>query len=209
MSDHERLIEALAQGVTPVRRVLPAWVRTACWVPVALALGMLSTSLLSRAPTDWAAQDAGIAVANVLVSLAIGVCGVASALSTSVADGRFHGKWLVAALSVVWLALAAVSIGSTPPGFGRMHHGTPCFVFVMTAGIPMVLAAVVALRRTRSLTPVRSLVLAGGGAAFLSFALLALCHPVELSAGDFAMHLAAALVLVGGAVALGRRAVAG
>jgi hypothetical protein len=209
MSDHDRLIDELARAGAPVRRVAPAWLRAAGWVPLALALGgMAALWLVHRDATDWSAPNAALAMANVALSLAIGAAGLMAALSVSVAGGGIRGKGLIAALLLAWIAVAAAGIGSFAAPGAVAHHRTPCFIFVVTVGLPMVAVAVLALRRTRSLTPVRSLALAGGGAAFLAFALLALCHPVELYAVDFLMHIAGALVLGGVAVLLGRRAIA-
>ncbi|KQX17491.1 MULTISPECIES: hypothetical protein [unclassified Sphingomonas] len=64
------------------------------------------------------------------------------------------------------------------------------------------------MRRWRGRPFAFSLAKAGGGAAFLALALLALCHPVELQAVDFPMHIAGALLLGGVTIALGRRAIA-
>jgi hypothetical protein len=72
----------------------------------------------------------------------------------------------------------------------------------------MILVAIAALRRTIA-RPRRSLATAGAGIAFMSFGLLAFCHPAEMSAADFIAHLMAALVLGGGTVLAGSRLIRG
>jgi len=207
MVDHDTLIDALCEEAAPVRRVAPAWHRALVWGPVALALGYLATNLVHRTATDWHAPLAGIAAANIGLSLALGLAAFAAALSISIAGGIARVKgWLLAILGG-WLALSAYSIGISDQPAGHLGEGSYCFTFVVIAGIPMVAVAVLALRRTRSLRPVRSLGLAGMGIAFLSFGLLAFCHPVALSAVDFIGHLAAGLFLAGMTIAVGLKAV--
>lgn len=203
--DSEALIDVLSQGVRPVRRVAPAGLRALGWVPAALALGYLSTRMLHRFPTDWSARHAVISLANVALCLMIGIAAFAGSLSLSVAGGQVRAKAWLAAGALAWVLLAMTSIGlaARPLGF-VVGVGSYCFTFVLTAGLPMVAIAVAALRRTRSLTPKLSLAAAGLGIAFLSFALLAFCHPAEMSFADFLMHLLAALVLAGITVLIGR-----
>ncbi|WP_395335780.1 NrsF family protein [Novosphingobium sp. BL-8H] len=209
MRDHEPLIDALAGGMQPVRRVAPAWLRALGWAPVALALGYLSTSiLLHRQATDWVGGYAAISAANVVLSLALGITAFAAALSVSVAGGRIVAKGWMALGLVLWALLAAVSIAlSSRPITVVVGEGSYCFTFVITAGLPMIAVALAALRRTRSLRPKQSLVAAGMAVSFLSFGLLAFCHPAEMSVADFLMHLLAALALGAVFLVVGRPAI--
>jgi hypothetical protein len=208
MADHATLIDALSAEAGPVRRVSPPWVRALLWAPLALGLGYLATNLVHRAGTDWADPLAIVAAANIVVSLTLGVAAFIAALSVSIPGGRVRAKGWIAGGVAVWLALALFSISISGDPRGALGEGSYCFTFVVTAGLPMVLVGILALRRTRSLKPVRSLTLAGMGSAFLSFGLLAFCHPVELSAMDFTAHIVAGGLLGGIAVLLGRRIVA-
>jgi hypothetical protein len=79
----------------------------------------------------------------------------------------------------------------------------PCFKFVLAAGTPMAIAAIVALRRTRSLQPWRTAFIAGVGVGALATFLLAFCHPFALDPIDLATHVAAILLLVGAVTLLG------
>ncbi len=165
------------------------------------------TSLVPRTATEWQAPLAGIAAANIGLSLALGLTAFAAALSISIAGGIARMKGWVFATLGGWLALSAYSIGISDQPAGHLGEGSYCFTFVVIAGVPMVAVAALALRRTRSLRPVRSLALAGMSTAFLSFALLAFCHPIALSAVDFFGHIGAGLFLAGMTIAVGLRAV--
>ena len=207
MVDHDTLIDRLCEEAAPVRRVASIWRRTLVWVPVALALGYLASGLVHRTATDWHAPMAGIAAANIGLSLAFGLAAFAAALSMSIAGSIARMKIWGLAIIGGWLALSAYSIGISAQRAEHSGEGSYCFTFVVIAGVPMVAVAILALRRTRSLRPVRSLGLAGTGIAFLSFGLLAFCHPVALSAADFVGHLAAGLSLTGLTIATGLKAV--
>lgn len=208
MPNHDALIDDLAGAMRPVRRVGPAWLRALGWAPLALALGFLSTRLLHREATDWLASHAAISAANAVLSLSLGLAAFAAALSVSVAGGRIAAKGWMAAGVVLWALLAGASIAlSSRPVTVVTGEGSYCFTFVVTAGLPMIAVAIAALRRTRSLTPKRSLAAAGMAIAFLSFGLLAFCHPAEMSMADFLMHILAALTLGAITVLIGRPAI--
>ncbi|WP_253201288.1 DUF1109 domain-containing protein [Sphingomonas quercus] len=192
----------------PVRRISPAWARALMWMPVALLLGYLFTRPLHRAALDWSAPNAGIAIAGILLSLALGAGALVAAFTVSVAGSAARLRGGMMAAFAAWLVCAALAIGASAHPAGKLGQGSYCFTFILVAGLPMIGAVLLALRRTRSLAPLRSLALAGGGIGFLSFGLLGFCHPVGMSAVDFAMHLAAALALAIVTVALGRAAVA-
>lgn len=205
MRDSEALIEVLAKDMRPVDRVAPVWRRVMVWGPVALGLGFMATLMLHRFNTDWSSAHAAISVANVALSLTLGLAIFAASLSISVAGGRVRGKgWIVGGLAA-WLVLAMVSMALSPRLISFQRGvGSYCFTFVLTAGAPMILVAIAALRRTRSLNPRRSLSVAGAGIAFMAFGLLGFCHPAEMSMTDFVAHLLAALVLGVGTVLAGR-----
>lgn len=207
MADHETLIDALAMRAEPVRRLRPAWVRALVWTPFALGLGYFATTFSYRSAPDWSEPLAWVAAANILASLSLGIAIFIASLSSGVAGDAVRVKGWTAPAFALWLALAVVGIGVSPDPIGEIGNGGYCFTFVMTAGLPMILVAILALRRTRSLRPVKSLALAGGGIAFMAFGLLAFCHPIAMSTVDFAGHLIAALLLCAAAVLLGWKAV--
>ncbi len=208
MIDHERLIESLAGDVRPVQRVAPAWMRALGWTPIALGLGYLATTLSHREATDWSGPLAWVAAANIILSLTLGLAAFMASLSSGVAgrETRMPG-WAIFAL-VAWLGLAIVGISASRHPLGAIGQGGYCFTFVLIAGLPMMAIAIIALRRTGSLRPVRSLTLSGIGIGFMAFGLLAFCHPVAMSVVDFLGHLTAAIILCGITIMAGNRAVA-
>ena len=110
-------------------------------------------------------------------------------------------------LAVMWLGLNLINMSSeTPPaGASRLGEGIHCYLFMLSASVPMMLMSVITLKRTRSLYPARSLALSGCGSAFTSSMLLSLCHDTHLHMLDFSMHLAAGITIVVLTVLAGRR----
>jgi hypothetical protein len=103
MRDHEALIDALARDMRPVGRVAPVWRRVMLWAPLALGLGFLATRPLHRFATDWSASHAVISVANVALSLTLGLAIFAASLSISLAGGRARGKgWIMGGVAHGW-----------------------------------------------------------------------------------------------------------
>lgn len=207
MLDHETLIQNLAGNAQPVRRVAPAWMRALGWTPVALSLGYLATTLSHREATDWSGPLAWVAAANIILSLSLGLAAFSASLSSGVAGRTVRTpRWAIIALAV-WLSLATIGIGASRHPMGEIGQGSYCFTFVMTAGLPMIAIAIMALRRTGSLRPARSLALAGTGIGFMAFGLLAFCHPIAMSMVDFLGHLTAALILCAITIIAGNRAI--
>lgn len=209
MYEHDQLIDELVCDAVPVRRTWPVWMRLSWLVPLVLVLGAISTLLLNqRQVTNWTAPYAIIAAANMVTSLVIGTIALSSALSISIAGGVTRGGKIFRNMMVVWLAISAISINLPAHKVGNTYNDTCCFVFIITAGTPMIAIIILELRRTLSFNPIRSLVSAGCGVSFLSFALLAMCHSVELSISDLIQHLCAALILGAVTVGLGWRVIA-
>lgn len=207
MPNHDALIDGLCADMRPVKRVSPVWLRAAGLIPLMLILGAVATTLLHRAVIGWSVPDVGAGAANAAVSLLLGSLVLGRALTMSVAGRRARwGGWIAVSL-VAWLVLAVFSLGSPDGLEDAYREGRNCFAFLLTAGLPMSAVTIAALRRTRSLTPIPSLLTAGAGISFLAFGLLAFCHPGATTLVDTLGHLAAALVLGALTTALGFKAI--
>jgi len=207
MRDHDELIGQLCARAAPVKRVSPAWMRAMAFTPLMLALGGIATLIFHRAVTGWSMPDAGIGIANAAISVLLGSATFLRALTISIPGGNRRWRGWMALSFAAWLTVVVSSLGE-PVGLSDAYReGRNCFAFLLTAGLPMMAVAIAALRRTRSLTPLPSLATAGAGVAFLSFGLLAFCHPAATTIADTLGHLAAALVLGALTTALGFKAI--
>ncbi|WP_380178385.1 DUF1109 domain-containing protein [Kalamiella sp. sgz302252] len=198
MRNHDRFIDQLSSSARPVKRLWPVSWRVASWIALVLPCGMLSSWALRSHLTDWTQPGAFSALVTLLLSFIIGSGAIAGSFMLSLA-GRapLRLKWL-ALLALGWLLLNLGNMTYSAPsaGSGQFGEGIHCYLFMLSAGLPMVAISIIALHRSRSLYPGRSLALAGCGIAFMSSLLLSLCHETHLHALDFAMHLAAGLTLI-------------
>ncbi len=110
--------------------------------------------------------------------------------------------------ALAWLAASLVSVTLSRDPIGHFGSGTFCYAFIMLASAPMILGALIALRRTRSVRPRRTLIATGLGIAFLALSLLGFCHPATGELVDFLGHLAGAASVVALTLLLGRRLIA-
>lgn len=206
MKNHDQLIDELSQTIRPVKRTWPTGWRVAAWAAAVLPCGMLTSWALHSQFTDWSQPGSWLALVTLLLSLGIGTGAMAGAFTLSLA-GRppLRLKW-AALPGIVWLAINLLNSSASPawhPG-----EGIHCYLFMLTASLPMIVISIACLHRTRSLYPGQSLALAGAGVAFMSSMLLSLCHEVHLHWLDFAMHLAAGVTIVVLTVLCGRRWIA-
>ncbi|MDE1145804.1 MAG: hypothetical protein PW843_04185 [Azospirillaceae bacterium] len=208
MADHDALIDRLSRAARPVRRPLPAGLRTAAWMAAALPCGALATLALHRVATDWSRPGGGWAALQLALALAAGGLAILTAFEWSIAGRRaVAGKW-VAPVIAAWLATSLGNVAMLPSPMGVIGARSYCYVFMVVASLPMIVLYVASLRRTRTLYPDRCLAAAGLGIAFMTAALLALCHPVRGHLWDFLAHLAAGATIIAITVAGGRRWVA-
>lgn len=206
MRNHDRFIDQLSNSARPVKRLWPTGWRVAVWIALALPCGMVSSWALHSRFTDWSRPDALPALLSLLLSFILGSGAMAGAFTLSLA-GRppVRLRWL-GLLALIWLALNLGNMTATlPPGGGQFGEGVHCYLFMLSASLPMMVIAVAALHRSRSLYPGKSLALAGGGIAFMSSMLLSLCHQTHLHMLDFIMHLAAGITIIAVTVLAGRR----
>ena len=142
-----------------------------------------------------------------LLALVIAGSSVAAAFTLSIAGRKPVSLYGLLLLAGLWLTLNLFNLSASvpPAGAGRLGEGIHCYLFMLSASLPMMLFSVIALQRTRCLHPAKSLALAGCGSAFSSSMLLSLCHDTHLHLIDFSMHLAAGLTIVALTMIVGRR----
>lgn len=204
MNNHDALIEQLCREAHPVKRPATPWLRAAGWMLVALPCGFLASLIMQRGTADWSSPGAVWAGLWILASFCLGALGITTAFSLSIAGYRTaHRRWLIIC-SIVWLLIGLIDATMSPVPVGRFGDGQYCYTFMLIAGTPMIVIAVAALRRTRSLRPTSSLAIAGLGIAATSQTLLGFCHPVVGELIDLSMHLAAAFTLMAATVIGGR-----
>lgn len=207
MRNHDQLIDELSQTVRPVTRTWPTAWRVVVWAAAVLPCGMLTSWALHSRFTDWSQPGSWLALITLLLSLATGTGAMAAAFTISIAGRQASGLKWCALLAAVWLVINLLNSApaSPPAGAGHWGEGIHCYLFMLSASLPMIAISIACLSRTRSLRPGQSLALAGAGIAFMSSMLLSLCHEVHLHRLDFTLHLAAGVTIVVLTVLAGRR----
>jgi hypothetical protein len=109
---------------------------------------------------------------------------------------------------VIWLAASGYGcyrnwLVRGADGSLALGHSADCFIFILTASIPMGLALFFALRRARPLNAVPVLAVGALGVAGLAAAALQLFHPFDVTVTDLALHVAAVGLVVAVVTAFG------
>ena len=205
MNEHDALIERLCSETHPVKRPAAPWLRAAGWMLAALASGFAATRIMPHARPDWSAPGGLWAGSWLLLSLCLATLAIHAAFTLSIA-GRRRPHWRrLGAIAAAWLAVGLVDMMPAADPIGRVGDGIYCYTFMLVAGAPMIVLAVAAMRRTRTLYPRASLALAALGIAAATQVLLGFCHPVTVKLIDLLMHLAATGTLVVVTLFCGRR----
>lgn len=199
----EALIARLAGEARPVRRAAPPGRRAGLWLALAAIVALIVIDRLYLPGTMAQRMGGGWSYVELAATLATGIAAIVAAFNLGV-PGRAR-RWSLAPLPplILWLIASAVALASYGPAARPPDVDLPCFKFILAAGAPMAIAAIVALRRTKSLRPRRTAFLAGVGTAALATFLLAFCHPFALDPLDLASHVAAILLLVAAVTLLG------
>ncbi len=207
MTDFDLLIDTLGDDARPVRRPAPAARRALAWTLACLACGFLATRALHASSWSRLGPNGLFGTLGVITGVAAGALLLIAALDTSIA-GRKRGVLPAAVLSMAaWLTASLTDLATNHWPMGRVGEGLYCFRFIVCASAPMTLAVIVALRQTYCVQPLRSMLLAATGTAFLAFALLAFCHHGRLRLMDFSMHFAAVALVIAVSAGLGWRLV--
>jgi len=202
--NHDALIEELCRTATPVRRPLPSAARALGAAIVSLALGWL---MVGVHPSFANLNGTGNALGGLELAMTAiaGVAALLCAFEMSIAGRPARGLYLATGSFLAWLVVSLAGLSATGTPSGSLGDGLYCFRFLLVAGAPMMVLVVLMLRRTRTLRPGRTLLVAALGVASLSISLLACCHPFALSRVDFLMHTAAVACIVLLMVVPGRR----
>ena len=204
-----RLAKALADDLTPVRRLVPSGLRVLVWLAVvgvvACALATVSDvgTLIRRltvVPEMWLAVTGSILTAA-LASIA--------AFQLSLPDRK--ASWALLPLPAVLLWIGASGVGCLRSWTGVEAyvdpdvHSQSCMLFILGISLPLSLLLFVMLRRGFSLRPNLTAIVGGLACAATAAALLNLFHPYDVAATDISVHaLAIAIVILANAIFGGR-----
>lgn len=210
---HEHLIDELAGGLRPVRRLLPPWTKALGWLAAVAAAALLLAPFadfdqlsrrLAAVPDMWLAV-----VGSTLTTLLAAV----AAFQTSLPDRGPRWALLPFPAALLWIGASGLGClrSSVVPGThpASMDESGACLMFIVGISLPLSLLMLGMLRRTYSLRPGLTAALGGLAAAAGAATLLNFCHPYDASAIDLSVHAIAVLVVVLANRALAARALTG
>ncbi|WKX26422.1 NrsF family protein [Tatumella ptyseos] len=203
MSDHQQLIKQLSHEMQPVNPLAPTGSRILRWIAVALPLAIVSSVVVHRGLTNWTQPGAGLAIAQLVLAVTIGIAAVWNALTLLIPGRHTIPTVRFVLAGGLWLLLNIMSIPAHPPA-PTHDHGTFCYLFLMVVSTPMVITLLWTLRQSGGLYSQKSLLMAGISVAAWSVSLLSLCHPVQQDRMDFTLHIAAVATIIGITIVIGR-----
>jgi hypothetical protein len=203
-SPNQELIARIAAQGRPVRRLGSPGLRAIGWLALVAVLGCAVVMRWADL-ADFVRRTGGLLQACAwLMAIATGVSGVIAASYVSFPDRSRRWAWLPLPFLVLWLALSGIGCVGLP--IGPDAHSGSCVKFILMTGSPITAFLMWRLWRAHPIDAGLTGLLAALGAAGLSAALLQFFHPFAITALDLALHLAAAAILMGAGLLLGRLA---
>jgi hypothetical protein len=211
MSDaprHQALIDALGAELTPVRRLLPPWLRALGWLAV---VAVIAGVMLMRYGTGtmlhrWLAEpDLGWAACGAVITA---ITATVAAFVLAVPGRSMLWAWAPVPSALLWIGASGLGcLRAHIPGLPVMdlHGANHCLVFIISFSIPLSGLLVWLLRRACPLRPVLTAVLVGLASASASACLLEICHNFDATASDLLMHALAIAIVVGVNALMGGR----
>jgi hypothetical protein len=202
----DKLIDSLAQQLTPVRPMRAPLLRALLWLAVVAAVSaaliaqhaglriLLPRIAQPRVAVQWAAT-ALTAITAIIAAFELSV------------PGR-DARWVWAPLPPFLLWLAASGLGCLQNGLslhgpgGMMGDSPGCFGFIAGASVPLAVGLFWMLRRARPIAPLPVAALGTLGVAATAAFVLEFFHPFDVTVIDLAFHMAAVglVVLIGTAI---------
>ncbi|HXJ00525.1 MAG TPA: NrsF family protein [Micropepsaceae bacterium] len=208
MTTTHDLIDSLARDAGPVRRLQSPLRRGFLFLAAIVGIVLAATLVTNAWPGMLSRlQDSRFAIEMSATALT-GVAAILAAFCLSIPG--WSRAWTFAPIPPLAVWLGASGYGCYRNWFvygadGSLALGrsADCFVFILTASVPMVIALFFALRRARPLNLVPVLAMGALGVAGLAAAALQFFHPFDVTVTDLALHAAAVTLVVAFATLFG------
>ena len=195
------LIESLASGATPVRRLRPPVARAALWLLFAAAIVALLAVSHGLRPDLGERLQQPLFVAGIFASLLTGVLAAVAAFVLSLPDRS--RLWLLLPMPVLALWVATLGyqcltdwVRLQPDGV-RLGEAADCFATLVLTGVPLWSALIVMLRHVALLGSNGAAMTASLAVAAIASSALSLFHALDASAMILIWNLGAAALLIG------------
>lgn len=197
----ERLVDALAEDLRPVRPLATPAKRALGWLALVTLIALPVTYVFGD-PRHLVSRYSGresLLVLEILAMLATGILATVAAFAASV-PGR-STRWRLAPVApfAVWLLLSGAGCiddlaNPSTSGWALSLH---CLRFILVTSAALALPLVWALSRARPIDALPVAVLGGLASAAISALLLQFFHPFAVTILDLSVHVATIALVVG------------
>lgn len=204
------LIESLAADATPVRRLRPPFVRAGFWLLLAVVILVLfGVGHGVRANLMERLQEPTFAI-GMAASLLTGVLAAVAAFMVSLPDRSRLWLLLPAPSLVAWLSTIGYGCLTNwvrlESGGIRAGTALECFATLVLISMPLSLAMLVMLRHAAPIRPMAVTMAGSLAVAAITATALALFHELDATVMILMWNLGTAVLIVGLAGAVGRKA---
>jgi len=206
----ERLIERLVAEAGPVRRLRPPAIRAGLWLTAAGAAIALFVYVFADFGMFFRrASDAKLAI-ELIATLITGIAATFAAFELSLPDRSARWALLPLPPLAVWIGTSGYSCYrhwlSFGPGGWEIGESANCFVFILSASIPLGVSILILLRRAAPLAPIPVAAASGLSVAAIAAFALQFFHPFDVTFMDLGVHVVAVTIVVFAMPALERLA---
>ncbi len=201
VSGLDHLAQDLVADLRPVKRLRSPWLRAAAWLAVVSVVGgilAMDANVAAVAHRLAATSDMWLAVTG---SSLTAVLAVIATFQLALPDRNPGWALLPLPAMVVWIAASGLGCarawliyGTYSPSMGQ---STDCLIFILGLSLPFSVLLVVMLRRSYTMYPVLTGVMAGLAAAAAAATLLNFFHPFDATVSDLAVHAATVAFVIG------------
>ena len=199
MSDTQKLIDALVDSASPVRRLRPPLVRAGLWMLfAALVLALIAIAHGLR-PDIGACLRRPVFVVGMIGALATGMLAAVAAFRVSLPDASRW--WLVLPLPALAAWLSTIGYGcftdwvSIGPNGIQLGDAVQCFATLLMTSVPLSIAMMAMLRYAALLRSLEVSVTAGLAVAAVTAFALSLFHDLDATIMILVWNLGVAVLI--------------
>jgi hypothetical protein len=188
-----KLIERLAAGAMPVKRLKPPALRAALWLVAVMAVAVIAVLFFADMETFRRRIADPALMLELAATFVTGAAAVLAAFHLSLPDRSRAWALLPLPALALWIGSSGYAcfrnwIVAGPTGWvlGESSH---CFLFILAAGVPLSASLLILLNRARPLAPLGVAAMGALGAAALAAAALQFFHPFDVTFMDLGVHL--------------------
>jgi hypothetical protein len=201
-----RLIERLAAGAMPIRRLKPPLIRAALWLLAVIAVAAIAVLFFADMDVFRRRIADPALTLELAATVVTGAAAVLAAFYLSLPDHSRAWAFLPLPALALWIGSSGYAcfrnwIVAGPTGWvlGESAH---CFMFILAVSAPLSVSLLVLLNRAKPLSPLPMAAMGALGVSALAAAALQFFHPFDVTFLDLGVHLGTVGLVVVGVSAL-------